>query len=321
MQTADQIVDRRLLRRALTRWRIAAIAAAILAVAALVYATTGYRLGGFGGDHIARVTISGFISGDRQTLAMLDRVARARAAKAVIVTVSSPGGTVPGSEALHEALRKLARAKPTVAVVGSMAASGGYIAAIGTDRIFAQQTSLVGSIGVIFQYPDVTRLLDTVGVKVEQIKSTPLKAEPSGMTPTSPAARAAVADLVADTYTWFRGLVRTRRGFDDAALERVADGRVFTGRQALDLKLIDAIGDETAAIDWLVAEKRIARRLPVRAWSPSSSAGSFGWPWVAASVRLLGFEEAAQALERSIAYRDLLGRDGLLAVWLPSEQR
>ena len=110
----------------------------------------------------------------------------------MIVHINSPGGTVAGSEELYDSLIKLKAKKPMVVVVDGLAASGGYIAAMASDRILAQQSAIVGSIGVIFQYPNVTELLKTIGVQVETIKSSPLKAAPSGYEPTSPEARAAV---------------------------------------------------------------------------------------------------------------------------------
>ena len=154
--------------------------------------------------------------------------------------------------------------KPLVVVVEGLAASGGYIAALASDHIVAQQSSLVGSIGVLLQFPNFTELMKTVGVKVEEVKSTPLKAAPNGFEPTSPEARAALDSLVKDSYAWFRDLVKERRGMDDALLEKVADGRVFTGRQAVALKLVDQLGDEKTAIAWLVAQKDVDRDLPVR---------------------------------------------------------
>ena len=178
--------------------------------------------------------------------------------------INSPGGTTAGSEQLYDALVRLKAKKPLVVVVEGLAASGGYITAIAADHIIAQQTSLVGSIGVLFQFPNFAELMKTVGVKVEEVKSSPLKAAPNGFEPTSPEARAALDALVKDSYAWFRGLVKERRGMDDALLEKVADGRVFTGRQAVDLKLIDQLGDEKTAVAWLVAEKKIKSDLPVR---------------------------------------------------------
>ena len=148
--------------------------------------------------------------------------------------IDSPGGTTAGSEQLHDALRGVAAAKPLVVVVDGLAASGGYIAAMSADHIVAQETSLVGSIGVLFQYPNVSELLKIVGVKVEEIKSSPLKAAPNGYEPTSPEARAAIEALVKDSYAWFRGMVQRAPQDGRCALETVTDGRVFTGRQALD---------------------------------------------------------------------------------------
>ena len=103
---------------------------------------------------------------------------------------------------------RLKAKKPMVVVVEGLAASGGYIAALASDHIVAQQSSLVGSIGVLFQFPNFTDLLKTVGVKVEEVKSSPLKAAPNGFEPTSPEARAALDALVKDSYAWFRGLVK-----------------------------------------------------------------------------------------------------------------
>ena len=174
--------------------------------------------------------------------------------------INSPGGTTAGSEQLYDALMRLKAKKPLVVVVEGLAASGGYITAIAADHIVAQQSSLVGSIGVLFQFPNFTELMKTVGVKVEEVKSSPLKAAPNGFEPTSPEARAALDALVKDSYAWFRGLVKERRGMDDALLEKVADGRVFTGRQAVELKLVDQLGDEKTAVAWLVAAEERQER-------------------------------------------------------------
>ena len=180
---SDYLVDRRRLRRKLTFWRVAAFLVAAVAIVGAGIAFAGRQM--FAGSaHIARVDVSGFITGDRKTLELIESLGRNRAASAVLVTINSPGGTVTGSEALYLALRALSAQKPTVAVVEGMAASGGYIAAMGTERIVAQHTSLVGSIGVLFQFPNVVRLLDTVGVKMETVKSAPLKASPNPFEPT-----------------------------------------------------------------------------------------------------------------------------------------
>src|SRR6202453_4807608 len=197
---ADLIVDRRRLRRKLTFWRVLAVAVIVLGIAG-VTAMASNRMGLTGmRPYIARVTISGLIRGDRNRVEELDRLAQSTTARAVIVHVDSPGGTTAGSEQLFDSLTRLREKKPLVIVVDSMAASGGYITALAGDHIVAQQTSLVGSIGVLFQFPNFTDLLDKIGVKVEAVKSTPLKAAPDGYEPTSPEARAALESIIQDSY-------------------------------------------------------------------------------------------------------------------------
>src|SRR3989440_2920756 len=259
---SDVIVDRRRIRRKLTFWRVAAVVVAVAAVVAVgVVAIPSERSPLTTAGSIARVQIDGLIRSDSDRVEALERLEKSRAA-AVVVHINSPGGTTAGSEQLYDALMRLKAKKPLVVVVEGLAASGGYITAIAADHIVVQQSSLVGSIGVLFQYPNFTDLLKTVGIQVEEVKSSPLKAAPNGFEPTSPEARAALDALVKDSYAWFRGLVKERRSMDDGLLEKVADGRVFTGRQAAELKLIDAIGDEKVAVEWLVAQKNGNKELP-----------------------------------------------------------
>ena len=216
--------------------RSGATLAVLIAIAAVLGVATMFRgsstsLVQASGPQISRVTIRGIIRGDEDRLKALESLANSRATRAVIVHIDSPGGTTVGSEELHDALRRVANKKPMVVVVDGMAASGGYIAAMAADHILTQKTSLVGSIGVLFQVPNVSHLLETIGVKVEEIKSSPLKAAPNGLEPTSPEARAAIESLVRDSYAWFKDMVKERRKLEGEALDRVSDGRVFTGRQ------------------------------------------------------------------------------------------
>jgi len=317
---ADLIVDRRRMRRKLTFWRVVAVFVAIAAVVALAATARRSEVLTAGGDYIARVKITGLIRNDQERVDSLEKLAKS-SAKAVIVHIDSPGGTTAGSEQLHEVLRRVAAAKPLVVVVDGLAASGGYIAAMSADHIVAQGTSLVGSIGVLFQYPNVSDLLKTIGVKVEEIKSSPLKAAPNGYEPTSPEARAAIEALVKDSYDWFRGMVRDRRKLDDATLQRVADGRVFTGRQGLELKLVDQIGNEQTAIDWLAKEKGLKADTPVRDWQLKSRFGDLTMLHLATSVVLdaVGLGSFARRVEAlgSLQAIERLNLDGLLALWHP----
>jgi protease-4 len=319
---ADTIVDRRRLRRKLTFWRVVAIVVLIgaVAAAAAVWAPGGAGLAEASGSYIARVKINGLIRGDEERVEALDKLAKSRV-RAVIVHVDSPGGTTAGAEQLYDVLRRVAAKKPTVVVVDGLAASGGYIAALAADHIVSQGSSLVGSIGVLFQYPNVSDLLKTIGVKVEEIKSSPLKAAPNGYEPTSPEARAALESIVKDSYAWFRGMVKDRRHLDDALLERVADGRVFTGRQGLELKLVDELGNEQTAIAWLAKEKGVDADLPVRDWHLTSRLGDLSFLHVATAAVLeaVGLNSLARRIEGSgtVQAVERLNLDGLLALWHP----
>jgi len=319
---SDVIVDRRRIRRKLTFWRVAA---ALISIAAIVAIGLIVAPGGRGGltasGSIARINIEGLIRSDQERVEALERLEKSQAA-AVIVHINSPGGTTAGSEQLFDALVRLKAKKPLVVVVEGLAASGGYITAIAADHIIAQQSSLVGSIGVLFQFPNFAELLKTVGVKVEEVKSSPLKAAPNGFEPTSPEAREALAALVKDSYAWFRGLVKERRGMDDALLEKVSDGRVFTGRQAVELKLIDQLGDEKTAVAWLVAQKGVKADLPVRDYKLSPRFGDLTFLRTAAAVTFnaLGLSAIARQIEQTgmAQAADRLGLEGMLALWHPA---
>jgi protease IV len=313
---ADYLAERRVLLRKLSYWRIAAFTVLILGAA-----VAGLRLLGPDASlsftpHIARLAIEGVITGDRETLKLIQKIEDSKGAEAVLITIDSPGGTTSGAERLYDAIRHLSAKKPTVAVVGSLAASGGYIAAIGTGQIVALGNALVGSIGVLVQYPNFAKLLDTVGVKVEDIKSSPLKASPNGFEPTSPEARAALAALVSDSFTWFKSLVKERRGMTDEQLESVADGRVFTGRQGLDLHLVDKLGGEREAIAWLQQERNIPKNLPVRDWKQERTLERLGiLSFSARAAELLGLGGLSLALDRAANAAQERMLDGLLSIW------
>lgn len=313
---SDYLVDRRAMRRKLGFWRVTAFAVALLAVVGLGIAALGRSSMALSQSHIARVDISGFITGDQKTIELLERVGKGNA-RAVIVQVDSPGGTVSGSERLFNALRDLSAKKPTVATVRGLAASGGYLAAMGAERIVAQETSIVGSIGVLFQFPNVTRLLDTVGVRMETVKSAPLKAAPSPFEPTTPAAEAAIRSLVASNFDWFRRVVAERRNLSGEPLQTVTDGRVFTGQQALDLKLIDEIGGEKQALAWLASAKGIDKDLPVREWKRSTTSEFGLWSAAAAVSEAAGLDGLARILQAAGRGSEQPSLDGLLAVWQP----
>ena len=171
---------------------------------------------------------------------------------------------------------------------------------------------------MLFQYRTF-EVLKTVGIKVEEIKSSPLKAAPNGFEPISPEARAAIEALVKDSYAWFRGMVRERRKMDDATLDQVADGRVFTGRQGVALKLVDELGNEKTATAWLAKEKGLKADMPVRDWDLKPRFGDLSMLHLATAIALdaVGLGSLARRLETlsSIQAVERLNLDGLLALW------
>jgi protease-4 len=231
----------------------------------------------------------------------------------VILRIDSPGGSTAGSEAIYEALIKIGKKKPIVAVMDTVAASGGYITAIASDHIVARGNTITGSIGVIFQFPEVSRLLDTLGVKMEEIKSGELKAEPNPYKPMSDKARSVANEMVQDSFGWFTGLVAERRQIPLSRVLVLSDGRVYTGRQALKENLIDEIGGEERAIAWLTEEKKLPSDLPVLDWAPkrTDELSSLGFSVAAKVMTAIGLGHFVPLTERPQL-------DGLLAVWHPS---
>lgn len=257
---ADQIVDRRRLKRTLTFWRILAVVALVAAALAVAGRVQGLKRG----NHVARLVVEGLIFDDRaRDQALLDLAADSDA-KALIVSIDSPGGTIVGGEALYYSLRNVADSKPVVAVMGSTATSAGYMTALGADHIVARSGTVTGSIGVLIQTADITGLLDKLGIKPETIKSRPLKAQPNPLEPLSEEAREATRAVVLDLFEMFVEMVAERRDMPRDKVLALADGRVFSGRQALSNGLVDALGGESKARQWLAETHEIPESLPVR---------------------------------------------------------
>jgi len=296
---ADRLIDRRRLKRRLTFWRLAAL----VAVVAFVAAAAGRFVEDLSGGYVARLAVEGIIVDDAARTAVLKSVARDRRAKALIVYIDSPGGSVVGGEALFRDLRSVAEAKPVVAVMGDLATSAGYMAALGADRVVARAGSVTGSIGVIMQSADVTGLLDKLGIKPEIVKSAPLKAQPNPLEPFGPEAREATRAVVRDVFELFVDLVAERRGMARERVLDLADGRVFTGRQAVANGLIDGLGGEAEARQWLTEVHGVDEGLPARAVEIPRD--DRWWRWLIESV--VG----------KTVFSERLRLDGLVSVWHP----
>jgi protease-4 len=298
----DAIIERLRLRRRVNVWRVVAVVA-LLAAGALALSMTTSGIAAHT-PHVARYTVEGIILEDRRAIEALAEVAGDENAKALIVYINSPGGSTYGGEALFLSLRKVAQTKPVVAVIGTLGASAGYMVAVAADRVLARESSLTGSIGVLVQSAEASKFMEKIGVTAESITSGPLKDEPSPFRPMSEKGRKVLQQMVDETHLWFVGMVAERRNLPVEKVMAMADGRILTGRVALQNGLIDEFGGEDEARTWLETQRQISKELPTR------------------DVELLeGLEKLREALPGMIRKSFLLERltlDGLASVWHPA---
>ncbi len=321
MIETETVLDRRRMRRSVSLWRGLGIAAIALAIGA--FTLKGDQLATISGKkQIARVAIEGTITEDRDQLKMLKKIADADHVSALLLFVNSPGGTTTGGEAIYESLREIAKKKPVVAQFGTLAASAGYIVGLGTDHIVARGNTITGSVGVIVQWPEFVELLNKLGVKVNEVKSGPLKASPSPFEPLDEAGRKVTENMVNDGFKWFISLVESRRGIKVADVPGLVDGRIFSGREALEAKLVDQIGGEEEAVKWLKDVKNIASDAEVVDWKPETGSGYGFAGFASRTVGWLFGAGAGDVTEALLRDRSIstLGLDGLLSVWHPAEK-
>lgn len=313
----ETVLDRRRLRRHVSFWRALAIVGLAIALGVLLLGQE--RLSELAGRRqIARIAVEGTITENRDQLKMLKKLAETDQVEAVLVFVNSPGGTTTGGEALYEGLREIAKKKPVVAQFGTVAASAGYITGLGADYIVARGNSITGSIGVIVQWPEVTELLDKLGVKVNEVKSGDLKASPSPFEPLDEAGRKVTEAMVDDGFRWFLSLVETRRGIKASDVPGLERGRIFSGREALATNLVDQIGGEAEAVRWLVDKRKVTPDLKVVDWKPEV-ATTWGTPLGLGQVALSLIGEGGARFAKFVTQDGVLGLDGLVSVWHPSE--
>jgi len=296
---ADYVVERRRLKRRLTFWRVLGVVALVAAVVAAAGRFDLRRQQ----DHVAQIAIGGLILDDPARDEAMKEVADDDKVKALLVKIDSPGGTYVGGEALYESLRQVGEKKPVVAIMGTTATSAGYMSALGSDHIVARSSTLTGSIGVILQTADVTGLLDKIGIKSVVVKSGPLKAQPNPLEKFLPAARKATEAIIADYFDMFVTLVAERRSLSREQVLKLADGRVFSGRQAKKAGLVDALGAEPEARKWLSETHKIADSLPVK------------------EVKVKHEDELWRDLFDSmigkVMFSERLSLDGVIALWHP----
>lgn len=314
---SDYLVDRRRLKRSITLWRVLTVLAVIALAATVILqndtiaAALGYR------PHIARVDITGIIREDPDRQKMLKKIAESDSVKAVILRINSPGGTAIGGESLHDALLKVKERKPVVAVFSTVATSAAYMAGVASNHIVARGGSITGSVGVILQWAEVTDLMEKLGVKMEAVKSGNLKAVPSPFESIDEAGRELTREMVDEAQKWFVSLVAKSRSLDPYDVPGLTEGRIYSGRQALELKLIDQIGGEEQAVEWLEKEGKIEKDLSIIDWDASDS-DDIGWMGSVARLIANWTGLPLTTVDSVLGASGVLERvqlDGLVSVW------
>ncbi len=301
MLDSDRLLDRRRLKRQLIVWRTLAIIFVVFLVLVAI-GRFGLGVGGSDGNYIAQLWISGLILDDSEREKLISEIAEDNNIRALILRINSPGGTMAGSESLFLSLREVAFKKPLVAVLGGTATSGAYMTALAADQIFARNSSVTGSIGVILQTAEVSKMLENLGISTETIKSSPLKGVPSIFESLDSSGKAASQAVVDDMYDQFVSLLVERRSLTLSEAKVLADGRIYTGRQALSNGLVDQEGGQREAIEWLEESQNISRSLPIRDIEVNKVDNLVDW--LMSKIR-------GSIVSRSLAL------DGLLAVWQP----
>jgi len=267
MSQGDLLSDRKRLKRGLNSWRSVAILAVVVAlvVTAQSYSGAPGVKGTMPGKaYIAQITVESMMLDDPKRDALLQEIADDKHAKALLVRLNSPGGTTVAGEELYLQLRKVAKKKPVIGVMRTVCASACYMASLGADHVIAREGTLTGSIGVLLQSVEVSELAKKLGVEAITITSGKYKDVPSMTKKFTDEERTVVRQLVDDAYGFFVDLIVARRQLEPARVRELADGRVYTGRQALPLKLIDGLGGVDEAKDWLEREKKLPKGLEIR---------------------------------------------------------
>tara|TARA_B100001939_G_scaffold59194_1_gene48348 strand:- start:1583 stop:2521 length:939 start_codon:yes stop_codon:yes gene_type:complete len=262
--------------------------------------------------HIANYTISGLLVDADQILEDLEYLEFEDDVKAIIITVDSPGGTTVSAEEIFLKIRSISSNKPIVAVMKNIATSGAYLFSIGADRIFARENTITGSVGVLLQWARIDQGLEKLGIEMKEVKSGKLKAEPDLFGESDEEAMALTQKIVDETFTWFLDLVKERRNVEDSAISQMSDGRIFTGRQALELNLIDEIGGNREAKFWLIENREINTDLEILIYDQNKSAN-----FIELSVaKIMDYFNINSSYGDSLKNNlSLINIDGLLSTW------
>jgi len=258
IEPVDAKMERSILIKTLSKWKLAFLGLLIFSSVLLIKRSINGKLPeSKSSETIAVIDIEDVITENEYFDQLLSDIEDNNSIKALIVNINSPGGKSGASENIYLKLKRISKKKTVVSTMGSVAASGGYMVALASERIYALNSTITGSIGVIMQYPELVDLAEKIGVNIKTYKSQKLKASPSPLEKATDDSSEAIMATIMDNHDFFVGLVVENRKIPMEVAAKLADGRVYTGRQAKNNKLIDEIGTIDDAVIWLKENKNI----------------------------------------------------------------
>lgn len=246
-------------RRRLFFWRTISL----ITVAIIVYLSFENQEKSSSNDYIANYNISGLLISADEIIEDLEELKSNNEVNSIIISVDSPGGTTVSAEEIYLKLKEVSLVKPTAIVMRNIATSGAYLLSLGGDVIFSRENTITGSIGVLLQWARVDEALSKLGIEVNEVKSGKLKAEPDFFGEIDEEVQQVTKEIIDETFEWFIRIVKVERNLNPSEIYTISNGRIFTGRQAIELNLVDEIGDKNDAKIWLVENKEIDSNSPI----------------------------------------------------------
>ena len=214
-------------------------------------------------NFVGKIHLEGIINDKSELIKQLNDISQNKNIKGLLIIVNSPGGTFVSSKEIHDSLEKISMKIPTSAYMKEMGTSGAYLASLGVQKIFANQGTITGSVGVILQTAQLTSLMEKIGVKPIVIKSGELKATPNPLEKIDEEKIAYLKKIIGQLQNEFIDIVQQKRNLDQITIREISSGRIFTSKQALELNLIDFIGNESDALDWIKKEGNLDQKIDV----------------------------------------------------------
>ena len=292
----NEILEKYLSKRSLIVKRFATVLISIILIFSFFLFTSKKK------DFIATISIEGIISNPEETLNDLENINKSSNAKALLVNINSPGGTFVSSKELYDKIKEISKKIPVVTYMREMATSGGYLVSLASQKIFSNIGTITGSVGVILQTAEITELLEKIGINPIVIKSGKLKATPNPLEGLSENDSKYLNDVIKSMQLEFLSLLSENRNIESKTLEIISDGRIFTGKQAKELNLIDFIGSKSDAIQWLKDEAKLPQDIDILDYSKENQYEKL------ISMRL--FDKNFNFLKKNIY-------SGFLAIWDP----